>query len=161
MCFTLCMCVSVCLSAVCISIYIMYIYNLIHPSIQPSISVSHPSIHPSIHLSIYHFFWQPEVLLDIDISKPSLYYVIYRYINRNDNSVTGEVTLTPMTSTDTEQTSSVTFAPSRDPAFSNVGQSGVSMAFVLNPGKWTVSTNVPDTVFLVSAHLLIVCRLNY
>ncbi|XP_041356694.1 laminin subunit alpha-like [Gigantopelta aegis] len=92
--------------------------------------------------------FQPEVLLEIDISKPSLYYVIYRYINRNDNTVTGEVTLTPTTLADIEQKSSVTFAASLDPAFTNVGQSGVSTSFVLNPGRWTISTKVPEAVFL-------------
>ncbi|XP_071119471.1 laminin subunit alpha-like [Haliotis cracherodii] len=91
---------------------------------------------------------QPEVVLDIYINKPSLYQIIYRYINRNDNTVKGEVTLSPDISTDIEQSSEIVLLPNRDPAFSKVGSTATGSTFVLNPGRWRISTKVPDSVFL-------------
>ncbi|CAL1548003.1 unnamed protein product [Lymnaea stagnalis] len=90
---------------------------------------------------------QPEVTLDVNIRNPSLYKIIYRFINRQDNPVKGTVTLTPDAPTDITQTGEITFVPTRDPKFSTVS-SGSVQSFVLNPGQWTVSTNVPDNIFL-------------
>ncbi|BFY99968.1 hypothetical protein BsWGS_03008 [Bradybaena similaris] len=90
---------------------------------------------------------QPEVILDVDIRLPSLYQVIYRYVNREDNQVKGSVTLSPETPTDIVQKGELAFVPSRDPKFTAV-TSDSGHYFVLNPGKWTIHTVVPDNVFL-------------
>ncbi|XP_012943161.1 laminin subunit alpha isoform X2 [Aplysia californica] len=90
---------------------------------------------------------QPEVQLDVDIRIPSLYQIIFRFVNREDGPVKGTVTLKPDAPTDITQTGEITFVPSRDPKFATVTSGGVQ-SFVLNPGRWTISTNVPDNVFL-------------
>jgi len=41
------------------------------------------------------FVVQPEVWMDIEILKPSLYRLLYRYVNLNDHNVNGEIVLRP------------------------------------------------------------------
>lgn len=88
--------------------------------------------------------------MDIEVNKPSLYRLIYRYVNKNDDYVSGEVTLTPQSLTDVEQNGEVIFMSTDEPSFSTVGLSGLLSPFVLNPGRWVVSLKVPESVFLVS-----------
>nr|KAG5701572.1 hypothetical protein BaRGS_024822 [Batillaria attramentaria] len=91
---------------------------------------------------------QPEVQLEVDIRIPSLYQIIYRYINRNDNPVRGEITLTPKSQSGNAQTGQIIFLPTTGtPKFARV-TTGAVTAFVLNPGQWTVSTKVPNIAFL-------------
>ena len=94
---------------------------------------------------------QDEVLVDVDIQKPSLYRLIFRYVSRNVGSVTAEVTITPMTSTDVQQTSTVVFQPAFHPEFVTVSGTG---AFVLNPGRWTISLKTPESIFVVGRTML-------
>lgn len=91
---------------------------------------------------------QDEVLVDVDIKKPLLYRLIFRYISRNVASVAAEVTITPMTSTDVQQTSTVIFQPAFRPDFVTVSGTG---AFVLSPGQWTISLKTPESIFVVSS----------
>ncbi|XP_053393780.1 laminin subunit alpha-like isoform X2 [Mercenaria mercenaria] len=91
---------------------------------------------------------QPEVRMDVNINKPSLYRLVYRYVNRNEESVKGEVTLDPESIYEISQTSEVNFAPSMDPTFADVGNSGGLSSFVLNPGKWSVGIKTDESVFL-------------
>ena len=96
---------------------------------------------------------QDEVLLDVDIRKPSLYRIIYRYVNPNDQTVTGEVTVTPESASAdvTQQSSSVSFPSSRRPEFATAATaSGISSTFVLNPGRWTFSLKTAKTIYVVS-----------
>ncbi len=46
-------------------------------------------------LSNYFCCLQNEVIVDVDIMKPSLYRVVFRYVNNNPNPVTAEIKLTP------------------------------------------------------------------
>ena len=88
---------------------------------------------------------QPEVRMDIEIDKPSLYRMLYRYVKLNEGTVKGTVTFNPESALDTTQRSDVVFQPSEVPDFASVGNIG----FVLNPGRWTVAIQTDDSVFLV------------
>ncbi|GFO21134.1 laminin subunit alpha-3 [Plakobranchus ocellatus] len=90
---------------------------------------------------------QPEVQLVVDIRIPSFYQIIFRYVNREENPVKGTVVLSPESPTDTTQQGEATFLPGKDPSFTGVSSGGIQ-AYVLNPGRWTISTNVPSDVFL-------------
>ena len=79
----------------------------------------------------------------MDVERPSLYRIVFRYINPSLESITADVNAQPEAgSTDVEQTSTVVLAPTgRVPAFVTVG-SGIVSSFVLNPGRWTISLKV-------------------
>lgn len=94
------------------------------------------------------FWFQPEVEMDIEIKKPSLYRLIYRYVNVNNNILRGQVKLKPHNPTDVTQSSEVFFQVTTEPMFVTVG-SGRDYEFVLNPGRWTVSISSPDILLLV------------
>ena len=95
--------------------------------------------------------------MDLTITRPSLYRVIYRYINLNTQTIKGEVTLTPDSSNEVIQKSEVLFLPSEQPRFVTVGSNEAGVYdFVLNPGRWMISVETPDIVLLVShAYILI------
>ena len=93
---------------------------------------------------------QPEVRVDLDIRKPSLYRVIFRYVNPNPSPVPAEVLIRPESSSEVQQTSFV-FPPARRPEHLTVSGSGVVSTFVLDPGRWTVALKTSDSV-------LVVCR---
>ncbi|XP_022314761.2 laminin subunit alpha-like [Crassostrea virginica] len=90
---------------------------------------------------------QPEVEMDIEIKKPSLYRLIYRYVNVNNNVLRGQVMLKPQNPTDVTQNSEVFFQVTTEPMFVTVG-SGRDYEFVLNPGRWKVSISSPDILLL-------------
>ncbi|KAL3869382.1 hypothetical protein ACJMK2_042067 [Sinanodonta woodiana] len=92
--------------------------------------------------------YQPEVHLDIEITKPSLYRVVYHFVNRNDRPVRGEVTFTPDSFGDIKQKSEISFPPTDQPAFRTVGDSSGHHTFVLNPGRWSVSLKADNSIFL-------------
>lgn len=101
------------------------------------------------NISCFTIFWfQPEVEMDIEIKKPSLYRLIYRYVNVNNNVLRGQVMLKPHNPTDVTQSSEVFFQVTTEPMFVTVG-SGRDYEFVLNPGRWTVSISSPDILLLV------------
>lgn len=91
------------------------------------------------------------MLVDVEIRKPSLYRIIYRYINPTDRTVTADVTVTPESSaTELPQSGRVAFAPTRQPQFVTVAAGLVLSTFVLNPGLWTFSLKTPAGVYVVS-----------
>ncbi|GFS13654.1 laminin subunit alpha, partial [Elysia marginata] len=91
--------------------------------------------------------YQPEVLLDVNIRIPSLYQIIYRYINRGGNPFKGTVVLTPDSVTENTQEGEVNFLKKDEPSFVDVTSGGIQ-AFVLNPGRWRISTKVPEDILL-------------
>ncbi|CAH1775060.1 unnamed protein product, partial [Owenia fusiformis] len=91
---------------------------------------------------------QEEVLVDVDITKPSLYRLVFRYVSRNSAPITAEVTVTPDTSVDAEQSSSVTFESTYSPQFVTVAGTGGIATFVLNPGRWSISVKTAENVLL-------------
>lgn len=42
-------------------------------------------------LEKYFLFMQPEVLMDIEVEKPSLYLIIYHYVNRGNKTIEAQV----------------------------------------------------------------------
>jgi laminin alpha 3/5 len=91
--------------------------------------------------------------MEIVIKKPSLYRLIYRYVNVNDKVLRGQVTFKPQNPTDNMQNSEVFFQVANEPMFVTVG-SGRDYEFVLNPGRWKVSISSPDILLLVSQCLV-------
>ncbi|XP_063440155.1 laminin-like protein epi-1 isoform X2 [Mytilus trossulus] len=92
---------------------------------------------------------QPEVIIDLQIRKPSLYRIIYRYLNPSDQSITGEVMLKPQQAEiNTPQMSQVLFPPNDNPSFVTVGSGGSMHDFVLDPGNWMVSLKSSENVML-------------
>jgi len=92
---------------------------------------------------------QDEVLIDVDVRKPSLYRIIYRYTNPTDRSVNADIAVTPETSSsELPQTSRVVFAPTRQPQFVTASEGSVLTTFVLNPGVWTFALKTPSAVFV-------------
>ncbi|KAH3831938.1 hypothetical protein DPMN_105211 [Dreissena polymorpha] len=91
---------------------------------------------------------QPEVRVNIEINKPSLYRLLFRYVNLNEKSVNANITFTPLSMLDIQQGSQIAFGPTRNPAFTDGGNLGGQMSFVLNPGQWTVAIKADESVFL-------------
>ncbi|ERL89440.1 hypothetical protein D910_06807 [Dendroctonus ponderosae] len=93
---------------------------------------------------------QREVIQDISISKPSLYRMVLRFVNPNPYTVIGIVKVTPDNSNDNEQYLKVQFKNSSQPVFTVVsGDSGnIASPMVLNPGRWSVSITINDTILL-------------
>ncbi|KAF7271317.1 hypothetical protein GWI33_015789 [Rhynchophorus ferrugineus] len=93
---------------------------------------------------------QREVIQDINIFKPSLYRIVFRFVNPNQHTVIGNVKITPDNPSDIEQNVKVQFKSSNEPVFTTVsGESGnIPSPFVMNPGRWSVSINVNDTILL-------------
>ena len=82
---------------------------------------------------------QNEILQDFLIEKPSLYRMILRYVNPNDETILAKVTLSPENPNDAEQSYLVRMEPTREPKIVTVaGPSGnLPTPFILNPGSWT------------------------
>lgn len=77
--------------------------------------------------------------------------VFFRFVNPNPYTIIGAIKVTPDNPNDNEQYLKVQFKNSSEPVFTTVsGESGnIPSPFVLNPGRWTVSINVNDTLLLV------------
>ncbi|KAG8311901.1 hypothetical protein J6590_034490 [Homalodisca vitripennis] len=94
---------------------------------------------------------QNEVIRDdVYIVKPSLYRMVLRYVNRNVETVSGQIKITPDSQSDTEQTFTVAFKPTHSPAFVTVSGAGngIPSPLVMNPGQWTVSIKSQKNLFL-------------
>lgn len=78
-----------------------------------------------------------------------------RFVNPNPYTVIGIVKVTPDNSNDNEQFLKVQFKNSSQPVFTVVsGDSGnIASPMVLNPGRWSVSITINDTILLVSFSL--------
>ncbi|XP_057663543.1 laminin subunit alpha [Diorhabda carinulata] len=93
---------------------------------------------------------QSEVVQEINIIKPSLYRMVFRFVNPNPYTVIGGIRIVPENPSDIEQYIPVQFRNSSQPAFVTVsGDTGnIAKPFVMNPGRWTVIININQTVFL-------------
>jgi len=93
---------------------------------------------------------QDEVLVNVDVAKPGLYRIVYRYVNPTGDDVTGDVTVTPETGSDDAQSSHVTLEAAGEPQLVSASQGGVVTTFVLNPGPVSVALKCPPGVLVVS-----------
>ncbi|XP_071808051.1 laminin subunit alpha-like isoform X2 [Asterias amurensis] len=92
---------------------------------------------------------QPVVIIQIEVTSPSLYHLVLHYVYRGESSVRGTITVTPSDpSLGSEQSSSILFTPGRSPQLVTVEGGGVISPFVLNPGVWTVTIEAPEGVLL-------------
>lgn len=89
------------------------------------------------------------MLVDVDIEQPSLYRLIFRFINPTGRSVTADVVLDPQASADVQQTSTVVFEATDRPQFVTVSGGGIISTFVLNPGLWTISLQSDEPIYVV------------
>ena len=55
------------------------------------------------------FYPQDEVLFDVDIREPNLFKIVYHFVNRNEPTVEGELTLTSENPTVDPQKATVYF----------------------------------------------------
>lgn len=53
--------------------------------------------------TLKYFYFQSETIHDVMIDKPSIYRIILRYISLNNQAVSGEISLSPESSNDSEQ----------------------------------------------------------
>ena len=106
----------------------------------------------------YDFSWrgyaifsrlQDEVLVDVDISRPSLYRIIFRYVNPSDSRIMADVSVIPGSTSEVEQNSQVAFEPSMLPRFVTVSGGGLVSTFVLNPGRWSISLKTDQQLYVV------------
>jgi len=96
----------------------------------------------------------------VNVQKPGLYRIIYRYVNPTPDDVTADVTVTPEASGDVTQTSHVTFEPTTrrtGPQFTTVSTGSIVTTFVLNPGPLSVALKALPGVLVVSITCLSVC----
>ncbi|CAG9836790.1 unnamed protein product [Diabrotica balteata] len=93
---------------------------------------------------------QREVVQEINIVKPSLYRMVFRFVNPNPYTVIGSIRIVPENPNDNDQVMQVQFRNTSQPAFVTVaGESGnIAKSFVINPGRWSVYININQTVFL-------------
>jgi len=93
--------------------------------------------------------------VNVDVNKPGLYRIIYRYVNPTDDDVTADVTVTPETSGDVTQSSHVTFEPTggTGPQFTSVSTGSIVTTFVLNPGPLSVALKSSPGVLVVSSSI--------
>lgn len=84
------------------------------------------------------------------IEKPSLYRMILRYVNPNEETIMAKVKLSPENPNDAEQSYLVRMEPSKEPRSVTVaGPSGnLPTPFILNPGTWTASIATNKSLYL-------------
>lgn len=95
---------------------------------------------------------QTEIIQDVYIPKSSLYRMVLRYINKNSQDVVGRIEIVPDNPSDIEQSFTVVFKPSEQPAFVTVsGIHGlIPSPFVMNPGKWSINLKINKNLLVVS-----------
>ncbi|KAM6163895.1 laminin subunit alpha-5 [Rhynchocyon petersi] len=86
---------------------------------------------------------QPRIVARLNVTSPDLFRLVFRYVNRGPTRVTGHVSVREEGLFDTcanctEQSQSVIFPPSTEPAFIMVPQRGFGEPFVMNPGSWVL-----------------------
>lgn len=92
---------------------------------------------------------QNKIIHDIDIGKSSLYRIILRYANPNEESFLGTITITPENPSETEQPFDVLFKPTTEPSFVTVsGIHGKPFTVVMNPGRWSITIATTKSLFL-------------
>ncbi|CAI4221509.1 unnamed protein product [Auanema sp. JU1783] len=91
---------------------------------------------------------QEVLILEVDITKSSVYRLLLKYKNPTPVQITADVTLSPraLSSHDQEQKEKVTFAPSNDPQIKEVTVKG--KPFVMNPGRWALKIATKQRLYL-------------
>lgn len=94
---------------------------------------------------------QNKIVLGVDISKSSLYRMVLRYVNPNNEPILGTITIIPDNPSEVEQVFKVNFKPStKRPSFVTVaGAHGNHPSpMVMNPGHWSINIATEKSLFL-------------
>ncbi|CAL4059747.1 unnamed protein product, partial [Meganyctiphanes norvegica] len=93
---------------------------------------------------------QKEILYDIYIEKPSLYLLLLYYHNPGSRTVVGKIVATPDNPSDIEQIVDVHLPPTDGPEMMTVTTvpGGFNLPLVLNPGRWILSFENNQNLFL-------------
>ncbi|XP_023289722.1 laminin subunit alpha, partial [Orussus abietinus] len=93
---------------------------------------------------------QSEIIHGVDIHKSSVYRMVLRYMNPNNEPILGTITITPDNPSDTEQKFRVQFKPKREPSFVTVAgtQGNLPSPMVMNPGHWSIAISSEKSLFL-------------
>jgi len=125
-----------------------------------------------------YFRQQSEIVRELNIDKPSIYRIVLRYVNLNNETLVGMVTVTPETpnyinveqkfmvnklNTNIYKITMITviayyfqlkvqLKPTKNPTFVTVsGATGnIPSPFVMNPGRWAVTIKIDQSLFVVS-----------
>ncbi|XP_030765960.1 laminin subunit alpha [Sitophilus oryzae] len=100
--------------------------------------------------AVFSSHLQREVIQEINIFKPSLYRIVFRYVNPNPYTVTGGVRIIPDNPNANEQYLKVHFKSTPIPDFTTASgeSSTVATPFVVDPGRWSINININDSVLL-------------
>ncbi|XP_017881365.1 laminin subunit alpha [Ceratina calcarata] len=93
---------------------------------------------------------QDEIILNVNIQKSSLYRMVLRYVNPNNEPILGTITITPENPSEVEQVFKVNFKPTVKPSFVTVAgpQGNLPSPMVMNPGHWSISIGTKKSLFL-------------
>jgi laminin alpha 3/5 len=93
---------------------------------------------------------QDEIVLGVGIGKSSLYRMVLRYVNPNNEPILGIITITPDNTAEVEQHFKVNFKPTIRPSFVTVAgaHSNHPSPMVMNPGRWTIKIATKKSLFL-------------
>ena len=83
--------------------------------------------------------------MDVDISKASLYKIIFHYHNPGFDQINADVTVTPENSLEATQSGNIILPSTNRPKHQSVLNQ-----FVLNSGRWTISLKTPQRLYVVS-----------
>lgn len=93
---------------------------------------------------------QDEIILGVNIQKSSVYRMVLKYVNPNNEPILGTVTIAPENPSEVEQQFQVNFKPTVKPSFATVaGAHGNHPSpMVMNPGNWYISIATEKSLFL-------------
>ncbi|VVC44657.1 Hypothetical protein CINCED_3A025090 [Cinara cedri] len=95
---------------------------------------------------------QSEIVYELNIDKPSIYRIVLRYVNLNNETLLGYVSITPETpnNINIEQKFIVQLKPTKTPSFVTVsGATGnIPSPFVMSPGRWAVTIKIEQNLFV-------------
>ncbi|XP_054012773.1 laminin subunit alpha [Hylaeus anthracinus] len=93
---------------------------------------------------------QDEIILPVYIQKSSLYRMVLRYVNPNNEPILGTITITPDNPSGVEQYFKVNFKPTVKPSFVTVaGAHGNHPSpMVMDPGRWFFRIATKKSLFL-------------
>lgn len=99
---------------------------------------------------------QPEVLSEVNIFRSSVYRMVIRYLNPSNESIVATILITSDNPAEVDQNGQVLFKPSADPQFVTVAgaKDELSTAFVLDPGRYTISVKT-DKILLLDYFVLL------
>lgn len=95
-------------------------------------------------------FLQNEIIQEVYVQQSSVYRMVLRFVNRNNETLIGKIVVTPHNPSEIEQKFKVHFKPSVEPAFVTVTEvpRNLPSPFVMNPGFWSVSISTEKSLFL-------------